>query len=77
MIVWHVTTSKKLSKYLKTGSIKPPVRAWETLERAEKFSISTGRRVILRLKFPENAPKLSGHYGKARVLETSLPFKGY
>lgn len=29
MIVFHVTTLKKLEKYKKTGAILPPVRAWE------------------------------------------------
>lgn len=32
------------------------------------MSLSTGRRIILRLKFPNNAPKLEGHFGQARVL---------
>lgn len=34
MTVYHVTTLKKLNKYLKTGYIKPPVRAWENIEQA-------------------------------------------
>lgn len=68
MIVWHVTSLKKLNRYLQFGEIKPPVRAWENLEQAQRFSIQTGRRIILRLKFPDNAPKLEGHYNQARVL---------
>jgi len=77
MIVYHVTTFKKLSKYRKAGHIKPPVRAWETLAEAERFSISTGRRVILRLKFPDAAAKLEGHRNLALVLLEPLPFSGY
>ena len=68
MIVYHVTSLKKLRKYLANGKILPPVRAWENVEQAERMSLSTGRRIILRLKFPDNAPKLEGHCNQARVL---------
>lgn len=68
MTVYHVTTLKKLNKYLKTGYIKPPVRAWENIEQAERMSKSTGRKIILRLKFPDNADKCEGHFNQARVL---------
>lgn len=77
MIVYHVTTFKKMTKYMKSGQINPPVRAWESLQEAERFSLSTRRRVILRLKFPENAERLEGHRGKAFVLHRPLPFYGY
>lgn len=77
MIVWHVCSSKKLKQYEKAGRILPPVRAWETIEHAQRMSISTGRRVILRLRFPDNAEKLDGHYNAARVLNTALPFSGF
>ena len=68
MIVYHVTSLKKLNKYLKSGQIEPPVRAWENIEQAERMSLSTGRRIILRLKFPDNAEKLPGHFNQARIL---------
>lgn len=55
MIVWHVTTAKKLNRYRASGGILPPVRAWESLPSAERFSKQTGRKVILRLKFPDTA----------------------
>ena len=77
MIVWHVTSLKKLNKYEQLGHIKPPVRAWETIEQAQRMSINTGRRIILRLKFPDDADKLEGHFNQARVLNTALEFKGY
>lgn len=73
MIVYHVTSLKKLNKYLKSGQINPPVRAWENIEQAQRMSISTGRRIILRLKFPYNAKKLEGHFNEARVL--NVPYK--
>lgn len=68
MIVYHCCGSSKLRKYLASGHIEPPVRACETLEHAERFSLSTDRKIILRLKFPDNAPKLDGHFNAARVL---------
>ena len=77
MIVWHVCSSKKLKKYEKTGRILPPVRAWENIGQAQRMSISTGRRVILRLRFPDNAEKLDGHFNEARVLNTALSFNGF
>lgn len=77
MIVYHVCSTKKLDKYRKTGFILPPVRAWENIEQAQRMSISTGRRVILRLKFPNDAPKLEGHFNQARVLNYKYEFKGF
>ncbi len=68
MIVYHVISLKKFNRYIKCGKILPPVRAWENIEQAERFSIQTGRRIILRLKFPDNVEKLEGHLNQARVL---------
>lgn len=73
MIVYHVTSLKKLDKYRKSGYIKAPVRAWETIQQAQRMSVSTGRQIILRLKFPNNAPKLEGHFNQARVLNFDFP----
>ncbi len=77
MIVWHVCSLKKANKYKKTGYIKPPVRAWENIEQAQRMSISTGRKVVLRLKFPEDAEKLEGHFNQARVLNQKLKFNSF
>lgn len=74
MIVYHVTTYKKLMRYKKSGRIIAPVRAWENIEQAERMSLSTNRRIILRLTFPNNAPKLPGHFNMARVLYHDYPF---
>ncbi len=68
MIVFHVCTIKKLKRYRENGGIKPPVRAWENIKQAERMSLSTGRKIILRLKFPNDAKKLDGHFNQARVL---------
>jgi hypothetical protein len=69
VIVYHCCSYKKLQKYLKSGGILPPVRAWENIQQAERMSKSTGRKIILRLKFPDNAPRLEGHFNQARVLD--------
>jgi len=74
MIVYHVTSLKKLKRYEKTGRILAPVRAWETIEYAQRMSLSSGRRIIVRLRFPATAEKLEGHFGAARVLYQDLPF---
>lgn len=68
MVVYHVTSLKKFNRYLANGKILPPVRAWENIEQAERMSKSTGRKIILRLRFPDNAEKLEGHFNQARVL---------
>lgn len=68
MIVYHVTSAKKLKRYMTRGIILPPVRAWENIQQAERMSIATGRKIILRLKFPEDAEKLDGHFRQARVI---------
>lgn len=75
MIVWHVCSLSKLKKYLASGRILAPVRAWENVQQAERFSKSTGRRIILRLKFPDDAQKLEGHFNEARVLHQDLVLK--
>ena len=77
MVVFHCCSYKKLQKYMKSGCILPPVRAWENIEQAERMSKSTGRKVILRLKFPNNAEKLEGHFNQARVLHTALPLVSF
>jgi len=77
MIVWHVTSIKKLKKYLEEGIIRMPVRAWESIEEAERFSKQTGRQIILRLEFPKDAPKMFGHKNKARVLHSHYLITDY
>lgn len=76
MIVWHVCSLKKLHKYCVSGQINPPVRAWDCIEESQRFSLSTGRRIILRLKFPKSAKRLYGHKNRAYVLESPLPMTG-
>ena len=68
--VYHVCSSSKLKRYMQKGLILPPVRAWENIQQAERMSKSTGRHIILRLKFPNNAQKLEGHFNQARILNS-------
>ena len=68
MKVYHVTSPKKFAKYQKEGKIKAPVRAWADVFEAVRFSCSTGRQIILRLRFPDDAARLPGHGGNAVYL---------
>jgi hypothetical protein len=76
MIVWHVTTRKKFERYLKSGAITPPVRAWPNIEDAARFSCSTARRIILRLRM-DRPERLPGHKGRAVVSYQSVKIQGY
>jgi len=67
-IVYHVCGLTKLFRYLQIGKIKSPVRAWKTIEEAERFSKQTGRPIILRLKFI-NPQQLEGHKGNAFFIQ--------
>jgi len=75
MTVYHVCSKAKLLKYIKSGRINAPVRAWENIQQAERMSKSTGRRIILRLKFPNNTAKLEGHFNQARILQQNYILK--
>ena len=76
MIVYHVCGATKLARYKKAGFIKPPVRAWSTIQDAERFSKQTGKQIILRLKFPDKDVKiLEGHKGMARYIDHAYDVK--
>lgn len=48
--------------------IEQQIRVWENVEQAERFSKQTGRTIILRLKFPNDAEKYKGHFNQARII---------
>jgi len=74
MVVYHVTSYKKFMKYMRSGVISPPVRAWIDIKEAERFSKQTGRCIIIRLKFPDKLVKrLEGHGGKAVYIDQPYP----
>lgn len=68
MRVYHVTSKKKLDLYKRSGFIKAPVRAWETLESANKFSKQTGRRIIVVLNFPNDIVPEKRNTGNAFIM---------
>ena len=72
MIVFHVCGISKLDHYRQLGYIKGPVRAWASMDGAVRFSCQTGRPIILRLKFPDDARILEGHKGEARWVEGNV-----
>jgi len=53
MIVFHVTTEKKLERYKASGCILAPVRFWSTRYAAERWARKTGRGIILSFARPE------------------------
>ena len=65
MIGYHVTTPKKLARYLGTGAILPPVRFWRYKDSAIAWGRRTGRTIILQIETDEAYPmpdhKPSGH----------------
>ena len=76
VVVWHVCSITKLKRYEQQGHIIPPVRAWLSINAAEKFSKQTGRQMILRLKFPQSKmKKLTGHKGNAVFVDYPVDFK--
>ncbi len=72
-VVFHVCGISKLDRYRQAGFIKPPVRAWADIEAAGRFSKQTGRPIILRLKFPDDAEVMEGHKGQARIIHDRYP----
>jgi len=73
MVLFHVTSLKFLKKYLKTGHIQPPVRAWRSLEGAVRFSKQMERSIILRLEGRGSFRELGGHQGQAMVSDVPYP----
>ena len=71
--IWHVTTAAKLRRYIASGAILPPVRAWESEDAAARFSRQTGRRLILRLRRDPTFARLDGHRGEALI--SSAPYR--
>ena len=73
VIAYHVTTKKKLDKYVSSGFIKAPARVWINIEEAERFSKQTGRKIILRLKIKKmDFEKLEGHKNMALISYKNL-----
>lgn len=75
MIGYHVTTSKKLSRYEATGEILPPLHFWLFLESAQNWAARTGRSIILEIEcqsaYPSLVYKPAGHaYWTAEQVRT-------
>lgn len=73
MILWHVTNLKLLNKYLKSGKILAPVRAWKSLDGATRFAKQTDRYLIIRIKGSGQFRNLGGHQGQAMVSDIDYP----
>jgi len=79
MRLYHVTTKKKAKLYSKIGSIKPPVRGFDTLLAAMAWAIKTGRKVIYVFETDDSKTwKLPDHhnkYGEAWWTENRVDYK--
>lgn len=75
--LYHVTTLKKLRKYLAAGGINPPVRAWKTIAAAERFSKQTGRRIVLRLTDNGAWEPYVGHRGEAVINHQQVKLENF
>ena len=49
MTGWHCTTIRKLSRYVATGAILPPVRFWPNEFTARRWMKRVGRDVLLKI----------------------------
>ena len=58
---FHVTTPKKLARYIATGCILPPVRFWRFEDSAKAWANKTHRTVILRIEASEAYPMPDHH----------------
>ena len=56
VIGYHVTTPKKLARYIATSCILPPVRFWQFPNSAREWARRTGRTIILRIEVKEAYP---------------------
>lgn len=72
MTLFHVTTLKLINKYLASGQINNPVRAWKSLDGALRFSKQTGRPIIIRLNGSHFRP-LGGHQDQAMIRDIPYP----
>lgn len=64
---YHVTTTKRLQRYLETGAILPPVRFWRFLSSAEAWAKKTGRNTILRIADVKEAYPLPDHHPRGHA----------
>lgn len=73
VVLFHVCNLKLLRKYIASGQIDNPVRAWKSLEGAVRFSKQTERRIILRLSSGKKFRPLGGHRDQAMISDEPYP----
>jgi hypothetical protein len=67
MILYHVTTQRKVKKYHETGFIRTPVRGFTTILAAMAWAMKVNRNVILKIEAtnPYKLPDHKNKYGDA------------
>lgn len=73
MELYHVTSLQLLHRYIESGCIRAPVRAWKSLDAAVRFGKQTDRRLILRISPGKHFRPLGGHRGQAMVSDVDYP----
>ncbi len=56
MTGYHVTTNKKIARYVSTGAILPPVRFFPNIITARRWQKRTGRDAILEIEYERSHP---------------------
>jgi hypothetical protein len=56
MTGYHVTTKKKIARYVSTGAILPPVRFFPNILTAQRWQERTGRDAILEIECERSYP---------------------
>lgn len=56
VIGYHVTTKKKLDRYIQSGMILPPVRFFPNEYTARRWARRTGRELILKISCETSYP---------------------
>lgn len=72
MIGYHVTTPRKLARYVASRAIFPPVRFWQYLPSAKAWALRTGRTIILRIDVETAYPDARSPAPRACVVDTWL-----
>lgn len=71
---YHVTTPKKLARYVASRAILPPVRYWIYKSSAKAWAKKTGRTVILKIEvmgdsyfLPDHQPRMHAKWTNSFV----------
>lgn len=80
MRLYHVTTARKARLYRQGGSIRRPVRGFDSLLAAMAWAVKTGRKVVYSFEAPCDAtyllPDHHNDFGRAFWVDADIPVDG-